>query len=216
MIHRYLDPDESLGELLFGLIMALTVTLGVRLLSPEQLSRPQNLAVALIGCNVAWGIIDAALYLLGSVFARNQRVHFMRKLRAMPSEASALQAIREEYGLEDAHLAVEQDVAVFYRAALDLLRHAKVERARLRGKDWLAALMIVFLVAVTAVPGAIPIVLVGDPALALRLANLLQIGLLFVVGYQWARFSGANPWRTGAAIVGFGVSLVGVAIALGG
>ena len=36
MIHRYLDPDESLGELLFGLIMALTVTLGVRLLSSQD------------------------------------------------------------------------------------------------------------------------------------------------------------------------------------
>lgn len=215
-VHRYLDPEESLGELLFGLIMTLTVTLGIRLLSPQDELQPYDLAAALIGCNVAWGIIDAALYLLGSVFARNQRVHFMRKLRAMPSEASALQAIREEYGLEDAHLAAEQDMAVFYRAALDLLRHAKVERAHLRGKDWLAALMIVFLVGVTAVPGAVPILLVGDPVLALRLANLLQICLLFAVGYHWARFSGANPWRTGAAIVGFGIALVGVSIALGG
>jgi hypothetical protein len=216
MIHRYLDPDESLGELLFGLIMALTVTLGVRLLAAEDLSRPRDLAVALVGCNVAWGIIDAALYLLGSVFARNQRVHFMRKLRAMPSEAGALQAIREEYGLDDAHLAAEQDLAVFYRAALDVLRHAKVEHARLRGKDWMAAVVIVFLVTVTAVPGAVPILLVGDPVLGLALANVLQIGLLFAVGYYWARYSGANPWRTGAAIVGFGVALVGVSIALGG
>ncbi|MBS0522591.1 MAG: VIT1/CCC1 transporter family protein [Proteobacteria bacterium] len=216
MIHRYLDPDESLGELLFGLIMTLTVTLGVHLLSPEQLSRPQDLAMALVGCNVAWGIIDAALYLLGSVFARNQRVHFMRKLRAMPSEARALQAIREEYGLDDAHLAPAQDLAAFYRAALDVLRYAKVERTRLRDKDWLAALMIVLLVAVTAVPGAVPILLVGDPVLAVRLANLMQIGLLFAVGYRWARVSGANPWRTGAAIVGFAVVLVVISIALGG
>ena len=65
MIHRYLDPDESLGELLFGLIMALTVTLGVRLLSSQDALKPHELAVALVGCNVAWGIIDAALYLLG-------------------------------------------------------------------------------------------------------------------------------------------------------
>jgi hypothetical protein len=216
MIHRYLDPDESLGELLFGLIMALTVTLGVRLLSPEQLSRPQDLAIALVGCNVAWGIIDAALYLLGSVFVRNQRVHFMRKLRTVPSEARAVQAIREEYGLDDPHLAAERDLAAFYRATLDVLRHARVERAHLRGKDWLAALMIVFLVAVTAVPGAVPVLLVGNTALALRLANLLQIGLLFAVGYHWARYSGANPWLTGAAIVGFSVALVGVSIALGG
>jgi VIT1/CCC1 family predicted Fe2+/Mn2+ transporter len=139
----------------------------------------------------------------------------MRKLRTLP-EASALQAIREEYGLDDAHLAVEQDLAAFYRAALDVLRHAKVERARLRGKDWLAAVVIVLLVAATALPGGIPILLVGDPVLALRLANLLQVGLLFAVGYHWARYSGANPWRTGAAIVGFAVALVGISIALGG
>ena len=29
-VHRYLDPVDSLGELLFGLIMALTLTLGAR------------------------------------------------------------------------------------------------------------------------------------------------------------------------------------------
>ena len=55
MIHRYLDPDESLGELLFGLIMALTVTLGVRLLSTPEAMPPHQLAAALVGCNVAWG-----------------------------------------------------------------------------------------------------------------------------------------------------------------
>jgi len=31
-VHRYLDPSESLPELLFGLIMAFTITAGARLL----------------------------------------------------------------------------------------------------------------------------------------------------------------------------------------
>ncbi len=216
MIHRYLDPDESLGELLFGLIMALTVTLGVRLLSSSESLRPHELAVALIGCNVAWGIIDAVLYLLGSLFSRGQRNHFIRRLRKVPSQEKAIEAIREEFELDDDHLAQEQDLAAFYRATLDMLRHARIERARLRGKDFMAALMIALLVSSTAVPGAIPILIVDDSVLAFRLANVLQLGLLFAVGYHWARYVGANPWRTGLVIVGLCIALVTVSIVLGG
>ena len=215
-VHRYLDPEESLGELLFGLIMTLTVTLGIRLLSPQEPLQPYDLVAALIGCNVAWGIIDAVLYLLGSLFARNQRVHFMRKLRTVPTEAQALQAIRDEFGLEDERLVPEKDLAVFYRAALDVLRHARVERARLRREDLVAALMIAVLVSLTALPGTLPFLVFDDGTLALRLANILQICLLFAVGYHWARYSGASPWRTGLAIVGLSVVLVVVAVALGG
>lgn len=216
LVHRYLDPEESLGELLFGMIMTLTVTLGIRLLSPHEALSPRDLAAALIGCNVAWGIIDAALYLLGSLFVRNQRIHFVRKLHNMPTQAEALRAIREEFGLEEAHLVRQEDVAAFQRATLDLLKHARIERAHLRGKDLAAAAMIAGLVSVAAVPGAVPLLIVEDSVFALRLANLLQIGLLFAAGYHWARYSGAPPWRTGAAMVGLGVALVAVAIALGG
>lgn len=214
-VHRYLDPEESLGELLFGLIMTLTVTLGIRLLSPHEALSPRDLAAALIGCNVAWGIIDAALYLLGSRFARNQRIYFVRKLRNMP-QPDALRAIRQEFGLEEVHLVQQEDLAAYHRATLDLLKHARVERAHLRGKDLAAAAMIAGLVSITAVPGAVPLLIVDDSVFALRLANLLQICLLFAAGYHWARCSGAPPWRTGAAMVGLGVALVAVAIALGG
>ena len=216
MIHRYLDPDESLGELLFGLIMALTATLGVRLLSSQDALKPHELAIALIGCNVAWGLIDGALYLLGSLFSRGQRNHFIRKLRKVSSQSQAIAAIREEFALDDDHLAQEKDLAAFYLATLDVLRHARLERARLRGRDFMAALMIAILVAATAVPGAVPILLVDDGAVAVRLANALQLGLLFAVGYHWARYVGADPLRTGLIIVGLCLVLVAIAVALGG
>jgi hypothetical protein len=215
-VHRYLDPEESLGEVLFGLIMSLTITLGVGLLSPTETLHPHELALALIGCNVAWGVIDAALYLLGVLFSRSQRIHFVRKLHRLSTEAEALDAIREEFGLEQEHLAQKQDVAAFYRATLDVVRHARTERARLGRDDLAAAGIIVVLVSLTAVPGALPFLIVGDGQVALRLANLLQIGLLFAVGVRWARYSGAPPWRTGAAMVALGVALVAVAVALGG
>jgi hypothetical protein len=215
-IHRYLDPADSLGELLFGLIMTLTLTLGVRLLSLRTEIDPHELVGAMIGCNVAWGIIDGALYLLGSVFSRNRRVQFVRRLRAATSEAEAMQAIRDEFGLEDEPLISESDRAAFHRVTLGVMRNAGTQRARMRVRDLKAAFAIALLVSLTALPGVIPFLLVEDGYLALRLANAIQVGLLFFVGYRWAAHTGANRWRTGLGVVALGVSLVLISVALGG
>ncbi|HEY6982395.1 VIT1/CCC1 transporter family protein [Reyranella sp.] len=215
-IHRYLDPADSLGELLFGLIMTLTVTLGAGLLSQHSEIAAGELVAAMIGCNIAWGIIDAVLYLIGSVFSRNQRVHFIRRLRAAASEADAIEAIREEFGLEGEPLIREADHAAFHRVILDMMRRASTERAHLRRQDFQAAVAIVLLVSLSAVPGALPFLVLQDSRLALRLANVIQIGLLFLVGFQWARHSGGSPWRIGVTIVGLGIVLVLVSVLLGG
>jgi hypothetical protein len=213
-VHRYLDPDESLGEVLFGLIMALTFTLGAGLLTQREEMR--GLLVAMIGCNVAWGIIDGTLYLIGSVFSRNQRIHFARKLRTTTSEAEAMAAIREEFGLEDEPDMPAEDRTAFHRVILDIMRHAGTERARLRPRDFGAAAIIAVLVTLTALPGIVPFLVFNDAYLALRSANFIQLCLLFLVGFRWARHTGANPWSTGLAIAGLCIALVVAAVALGG
>jgi hypothetical protein len=215
-VDRYLDPSESMLEILFGLIMALTLTAGARLLSEGPDIDTAGMAAALVGCNVAWGIIDAVFYLLGTQFNRNRRVQFVRKLRATTSEAAAIDAIREEFGLEGEPPMREEDRAIFHTSLLQMLRHAGTDRARFLREDFVAAVLIVLLVAATAVPGVLPLLLLGDAHAALRLANMLQIGLLFGVGYAWAHHSGANPWWAGTLIALLGVGLVLVAVALGG
>jgi VIT1/CCC1 family predicted Fe2+/Mn2+ transporter len=190
-LHRYLDPADSLGELLFGAIMALTFTLGAR-------------------------IIDAVLYLIGTLFYRNQRIHFVRRLKAAASDQEALAAIREEFDLEDEPIESDRDRATVYAVALDLLKRGRTRRADLRRSDYIAALLIAILVALTAIPGTVPFLLIEDDTLALRTANVVQIALLFVVGFTWARNTGASPWKTGLAIVLLGVGLVVVSLALGG
>jgi VIT1/CCC1 family predicted Fe2+/Mn2+ transporter len=215
-IDRYLDPTDSLGEVLFGLIMALTVTLGARLLTQRSEVNGQELVAAMIGCNVAWGIIDAVLYLIGSLFTRNQRIRLLQKLRAAKSEAEAMAAIRDAFSLEDEPVLSEQDRTAFHRVVLDVLRHADTKRAHLRWVDFKAATAIVALVSLTALPGVLPFLVLDDSHLALRLANLLQIALLFLVGFRWARYTGANPWRTGLLIVALSVALVAVSVVLGG
>jgi len=51
-VKRYLDPTESLGEVLFGLIMALAITLGAGLIIEEGAEAPSRMLLAILGGNV--------------------------------------------------------------------------------------------------------------------------------------------------------------------
>ncbi len=51
---------------------------------------------------------------------------------------------------------------------------------------------------------------------ALRVSNVILVALLFVVGFRWARYAGANAWLSGLGMMAMGVVLVLTAIALGG
>jgi len=216
LFERYLDPSETLLEVLFGLIMALTITVGARLLSARADIVGLDLAIALLGCNVAWGVIDGAFYLLGARFNRNRRVQFVKRLRAAPDETEAIAAIRDEFDLEGEPAMRPEDEANLHRSLLELFLHAGTKRARLGRNDWIAAFLIALVVSATAVPGLIPLLLIQDGFVALRVANMTQITLLFLCGYWWAHYSGSNPWMIGSAIALLGTALVMLAVPLGG
>ena len=61
---RVLEPSERIAEVLFGLIMFLTLTGSLRVATagPEDV---HTMLVNALGCNLAWGIIDAVLYCMG-------------------------------------------------------------------------------------------------------------------------------------------------------
>ena len=216
-IHDYLDPGETLAEVLFGLIMVLTITTGAGIISGSEDLDAHKLVVAAVGCNIAWGVIDAVLFVLGSLFHRRRRARFFRELRGARGEADALAAIQEEFGLEEEPLAVlQEDRTRLYKSILALSAHAKPARVRLRQRDLVSALIVFALVSATALPGVVPLLLLPDPYLALRLSNVVLILLLLVVGYWWAQYTDARPWRAAVIVLFLGVSMVVVAVALGG
>ena len=216
-IHRYLDPGETLAEVLFGLIMALTIVSGAEIFSASGELDTHKLVAAVVGCNVAWGVIDAVLFVLGGMFYRSQRARFFRGLRIARSEAEALAAIREEFGLEDEPLNVPaEDRARLYRSILALGVHAAPARVKLRRRDFVSAIVVFVLVSATALPGVIPFLLLDDSYMALRLSNAVLIVLLLVVGYWWAHYTDARPWRAALTVLLLGMSMVVVAVTLGG
>ena len=89
-LHRVLDPVDTLGELIFGLIMVLTFTIGAKLLAAEEPINGRELMISAIGCNLAWGIIDGFLYVLGRVFERRRLASLMEALRSRPEPAAGL------------------------------------------------------------------------------------------------------------------------------
>jgi hypothetical protein len=216
-IHRYLDPGETLGEVLGGFIMALTFTLGARLFTAMGQLEAHELVVATIGCNVAWGVIDATLFVLNSLFYRSRHARFFRALKDVRSEAEALAAVEEEFGLEEEPLTVHpEDRARVYQSLLAMSARAMPARAGVRRQDFVAAVIVFVLVSATAVPGVIPLLLIADANLALHVSNWVLILLLFLVGCWWGHYTDVPPWRVGLTAMLLGVFMVLVAVALGG
>jgi hypothetical protein len=217
LIHRYLRPDESLSEILFGLIMALTITAGARLFAEGGQIDAHRLVVATVGCNVAWGAIDAVLFVLGGLFHRSRRARFHRTLLSARDRTDALAALEAEFALEDEPLEVRpDDRARLYQALLALSVHAAPAGPRLRQRDFVAAFIVFVLVSATSLPGVIPLLLFTDSDLALHVSNWLLILLLFFVGYWWGHYTQVSPWRAGLIVLLLGACMVLIAVVLGG
>ena len=81
VIHkRVLAADERIAEVLFGLIMVLTFTgsLSVAEAGREDI---RAMLIGALGCNVAWGVIDAVLYLMGCLAERGRDLQTYRAVR---------------------------------------------------------------------------------------------------------------------------------------
>jgi VIT1/CCC1 family predicted Fe2+/Mn2+ transporter len=89
-------------------------------------------------------------------------------------------------------------------------------RPRLRREDFAGALAVFLVVTVTTFPIVIPFLFTSDATFALRVSNAIAIVLLFVVGWAFGKSASVRPWAAGAAMVGIGLVLVAVAMALGG
>ena len=63
-LERYLEPSDRLGEVLFGLTMVLVTTLGARSIVTEGHNATRDMLVAMVGCNVGWGIISGGLFVI--------------------------------------------------------------------------------------------------------------------------------------------------------
>lgn len=217
LMHRYLDPATSLAEILFGLIMTLTFTLSAGLIiADEGREGARQLLIAVLGCNIAWGIIDAALYLMGELFDRGRLRRLGRAIRRTqdPTRAAALVGSELDPLVED--ILPSQERQDLYRRVAASVAAQPERKISITREDWLGALTSFVLVVVTSLPAAVPFMLIDEVQVALRVSNAVLLALLFLVGAWWARHTVSKPWLVGTIFLLVGTALVLAAIALGG
>ena len=148
--------------------------------------------------------------------ARAGKIRLVKAVQHAPAEQSAIRQIQSEAEPELQSMLDPQESEAFSRAVLKYVAHASVGRNKLTKDDWFGALACFWLVFVSCLPAAVPFLFFSKPHTALRVSNLLLLALLFLVGRKWAQYTGMKPLAAGAAMVGIGLALVGVAVLLGG
>lgn len=216
IIRTYLDPAERFGEMLFGLIMVLTFTLGAGMIVPEGREGVRELLIATIGCNIAWGAIDAVIYIMLRMSERSRRMSLALKIRSITEDEKAVEAIDREVELEYEDLFSKDVKERICRDILNHVRNATPKKVKIEKSDMLGGLATFFLVFISTVPAAVPFFFFDNTRFAVRISNLLLMCAIFMLGSRWAAQTRTNRMLGGLSMTAIGAALVGIALLLGG
>src|SRR5215472_8907216 len=89
-----LEPMERISEILFGLVMVLALTCSISVATAGR-QEVRTVLLEALGCNLAWGIIDAVFYLMSCFSERGHGILALRKVRTAGDTAEAHQVIVE-------------------------------------------------------------------------------------------------------------------------
>ena len=208
-----LEPMERIAEILFGVIMTLTFTCTLAVETADRL-QVRTMLIGALGCNLAWGIIDAGVYLITRISTESRKVAAVRAIREAADGRAARQILANSFNPALAS-ALSNEQLESMRQNLRQMPEP-LQRPKLTKRDWLGAGGLCLLCFVSTLPIALPFIFVSDARLALRISNAVAVALLALCGYAFGYRSGIPPWVTALVMVAFGAAMVGVAIALGG
>jgi hypothetical protein len=210
---RFLDPMERISEILFGLVMVLTITCSFSIGGAGH-TEVRQMLIGALGCNVAWGIIDAILYWLACFHVHGQNIRALQAVREARSPVEAHRVIADALPPVLAGVITPTEIEEFRRRLQQLPEPP--QRPHLTRDEWLAGVGVFLLVVVATLPVVLPFLLVHDPRQALRVSNAIALLLLFFTGYLYGYHTGHRPLRSGLIMIIIGAAMVGMTIVLGG
>ena len=210
---RGLDFVERIDEVIYGLIAALTFTCSISIANAGTEDVPSILWSAL-GCNVAWGLIDALIIVFSTLLYRGEALHLLHKMRSSKSTEEADNVIR----------------SVLPPLVSQLLRSEHFEHLRdeinklpeppkqvfVTWKDITSGITAFILVFVATFPVIIPFFFIHSAHTAVRVSNWTALVMLFITGYYFGKKTGYNAWKTAFVLMITGGVIVIATIFLGG
>ena len=210
---RVLEPHERIAEVLFGLIMVLTITGSMRVAKLGH-DDVRTMLIGALGCNFAWGVIDGVFYVLGCLAEKGQNLKAWKAFRKATDPHRGHKLIIE---------ALPPLLAsVLQPAELELIRQRLMQlpeqsvHAHVTRRDLFGAFGVFMFVFLSTFPVAVPFILVQNAPLAMYISNGVAVGMLFLTGFAYGRVVGRSPWGFGVGMVALGLALVALTIALGG
>jgi hypothetical protein len=209
---RLLDPVDRISEVLFGLIMAVTI-IGSLSVASAGAAEVRTVTLAALGCNLAWGLVDAVMYVVRTATERSRLRALGRRVREADAAAGE-RLIARLLPDELAAITGADEIAAMRR---NLLARPPVTGPVLHARDFLEAVAIFLLVVLATFPVVLPFLFVAEPVAAIRLSQAVTVLMLFISGFALGSHAGhARPMVTGFAMALFGVLLIAVVKALGG
>ena len=207
-----LTPVDRVSGVIFGLIMALTFTGSLSVATADR-NEVRTMLIGALGCNIAWGLVDAVMYLLATLTERRRNLAILREVQGSSDPNRVRELIREALPPVIASTTEPADIDLL-RARL--ARVPAPARVTLTSGDFRTALGVFLMVFLATLPVALPFAFIDDAHRALRVSNGIALLMLFVGGYYLGRHGETHAWRSGFGTLAIGVVLVWATIALGG
>ena len=208
-----LNPVDRVSEMLFGLFMALTFV-GAVSVADRGDAQIRAMFIAALGCNLAWGLVDAVMYLVRTVTDRGRLLTLLRSVREAADPKSAHRLIESALSRVAAGLVSTAEMEAMRLRILALA--SLPPRPRLERHDLVAALAIFLIVVASTFPVVLPFMMFDDVRTAKYVSWAVGLAMLFVGGLALGRYAGYGSWRAGFLMAGLGSALVIAINALGG
>jgi VIT1/CCC1 family predicted Fe2+/Mn2+ transporter len=206
-----LDPIERVSEVIFGILMAMSFTGSISAATAGH-AEIETMIWAAFGCNLAWGLVDGVMYVVGEITERHHMAAMQRRLRETEDTAAAHHLILP--------LMPDRSVDVMDFHTMETIRQhllaMEPPAQHVTADDLIAAFTVFCLVVLATFPVVVPFLVIADPGLAIRWSNLLALVTLFVGGWILGKHAGGSPWIYGGALTATGAVLIAAIIALGG
>jgi hypothetical protein len=224
LMFEHISPSQAAVEFFYGLLMAMALsnTLRLALLGTPVGDVVFVVSVAIIGCNTAWGIADGAVSVLTSHF---QNMYYYRKVKQIKDDKDheAARELASEV-LSEALTEIHEDILDqetrkrMAEVAIQAIKRKEIAKPVVGHSQRMAAAWCVIL----NISAALPFVAIYQlaPFLGLNLvtliANVAGAILLFFLGRFLDRWLGNGSGRTGLVMVGLGMLMLAIIVALGG
>jgi hypothetical protein len=208
-----LSPIDRVSETLFGLFMALTFIGAVSVAEPGD-AQIRAMFIAALGCNLAWGLVDAVMYLVRTITDRGRLLTMIRSVRDAPDAAMGRMIIERSLSRFAAGLVSPAEVEAMRGRIVALTKLPA--RPTINRDDLIAALAIFLIVVATTFPVVLPFALIDDVGTAKNVSRAVGVAMLFLGGLALGRYAGYGSWKVGLLMAGLGTALVVAINALGG